>query len=208
MLLTRCIELFRGLSKRAKDGFEKEIIRLLRDNTFDRYVIITDLCEADNAFTSTWCQTMPYIGAQPRNVRCGLPFDAAIAVEAPPNQVGRDPSETMFRLLRLCVPCARTIFTGTNAPLRLLHINDYSMEKTFVYAIVSLSKWCGAAVFPYGVYGQWPPPPPVDLDAQMARSQGAGADGPQPSVSPPLPPPAAAPAERQSHNTSRGPTAR
>ena len=42
-------------------------------------------------------------------------------------------------------------------------MNDYVMEKAFVYGIIALSKWLGKEKFPKGVYGTWPPPPPEDL---------------------------------------------
>ena len=45
----------------------------------------------------------------------------------------------------------------------MLHLNDYVLEKTFVYAILCLSKWLGADTFPQGIYGKWPPAPPKNL---------------------------------------------
>ena len=60
---------------------------------------------------------------------------------------------------------------STFRPLRLLHINDYVMEKAFVYGIVALSKWLGEERFPYGVYGQWPPKFPAALAPRTQGSQ-------------------------------------
>ena len=42
-------------------------------------------------------------------------------------------------------------------------MNDYVIEKTFVYAVIALSKWLSEEWFPHGIYGNWPPKPPGDL---------------------------------------------
>ena len=68
------------------------------------------------------------------------------------------------------MPKARRVFDGNYRPLKLLHVNDYVMEKAFVYGIVALSKWLGEERFPYGVYGQWPPKFPAAL---VPRSLGS-----------------------------------
>ena len=116
---------------------------MLKDRVFERYLCITNLWEADSAFTVPWALTKPFIGSQPRFVRCGLLFGQVIATEAPPTHFGRDPVEAFYRCLSGCVPRARKIFVGPCAPLRLYHINDYVMEKTVVYAVVAFSKWLG-----------------------------------------------------------------
>ena len=89
--------------------------------------------------------------------------------------------DTLYRLFSKCVPEARRVFDGASRPLKLLHVNDYVLEKAFVYGIVALSKWLGEERFPYGVYGQWPPkfpaalvprspaPPHVDLEASTSE---------------------------------------
>ena len=45
----------------------------------------------------------------------------------------------------------------------MLHLNDYVLEKAFVYGILALSKWLGEKRFVYGVYGNWPPTFPEGL---------------------------------------------
>ena len=47
----------------------------------------------------------------------------------------------------------------------MLHLNDYILEKTFVYANLCLSKWLGKEVSPQGIYF-WPPTAPADLYAR------------------------------------------
>ena len=74
---------------------------------------------------------------------------------------------------------AREVFKNSYHPLNLLHLNDYILEKAFVYGIVALSKWMGEDCVEVGVYGDWSPPfpaglapmregaPPVDLEASI-----------------------------------------
>ena len=76
---------------------------------------------------------------------------------------GKDAVETLYKLFINTVPRARDVFQGKNTPLKLLHVNDYVMDKAFVYGIVSLSKWLGQETFPYGVFYKWPPACPADL---------------------------------------------
>ena len=111
-----------------------------------------------------------FLGGPRRQVRCGLPFQEVIDTEAPQSILGRDPVDTLYRLFSACVPAARQVFVDAYRPLRLLHVNDYILEKAFVYGIVALSKWLGEERFPCGVYGQWPPPFPAGL---APRSEGA-----------------------------------
>ena len=70
----------------------------------------------------------------------------------------------------------------------MLHLNDYSLEKTFVYGIMALSKWLGQTRFPYGVYGSWPPTLPACYIPASSMSMPVAIVQP-----PPLPPPGYAP---------------
>ena len=89
-------------------------------------------------------------------------------------------------LFEQCVPHARKIFSGNYAPMKLLHVNEYVIEKTFVYAMICLSKFLGQEYFSWGVF-TWPPPPPpdiyasnpdivpvIDLDPMPAATSGSG----------------------------------
>ena len=68
-------------------------------------------------------------------------------------------------LLEQCVPHSSKICCGNYGVMKLLHMNDYIIEKTFVYAIFLLSKWLGNDIFSCGIYGTWPPAPPAELHA-------------------------------------------
>ena len=108
------------------------------------------------------------MGGAPRGVRCSQCFQQVVDDEAPRGHVAHEPVETLYRLFSACVPSARRVFTGSYSPLRLLHVNDYVLEKAFVYGIVALSKWLSEDRFPQGVFGHWPPKAPAGLVAEWA----------------------------------------
>ena len=69
-----------------------------------------------------------------------------------------EPVAALFALLVACIGSeARTILLGERGPHRLLHVNDYNLDKTFTYAIILLSKILGQDPFPGGFFDQWPP---------------------------------------------------
>ena len=89
-------------------------------------------------------------------------------------------------LFEQCVPHARKIFAGNYGPMKLLHMNNCVIEKTFVYAIFCLSKFLGDHWFSWGVF-KWPPAPPPsvyasnpdivpdpDLDAMLSAASSSG----------------------------------
>ena len=61
------------------------------------------------------------------------------------------------------IPSAEKVFVDAYHPLRLLHRNDYVMEKAFVFGVIALSKWLGSDRYPPGLYGEWPPEPPPEI---------------------------------------------
>ena len=72
----------------------------------------------------------------------------------------KDPIQTMKTLLEKSVPYASRIFCGNYEVAQLLHLNDYVLEKTYVYAVLCLSKWLGKEVYPQGIYLWFPKAPP------------------------------------------------
>ena len=112
-----------------------------------------------------------------RPVRCSARFHE-ILDEADPKPhtstsklVPRDYKETLYNLFVKVVPRAGSIFKGVYHPSILLHINNYQVEKAFVYGIIALSKWLGQAKFPQGIYGNWPPQVPADFHASDAATE-------------------------------------
>ena len=163
LVAERCIAIANALSPKAKDGYKRECKRMLAMGLCDRPVFCPDLWETNVEFTHQWSQIKAFIGGAVRSVRCGLNFETLIDKHASPALHGRDTVAMLYCLLSACVPSARKMFVNSFSPLRLLHMNDYVIEKTFVYAIVALSKWFGEDRFPPGIYGAWPPAPPNDL---------------------------------------------
>ena len=168
LLARRCIVTWRGMSKGAQAGFHRMMLDQLKAGTFDRQVFIKDLWVCDRSFTLRWSQITPFMGGAPRGVRCSQCFQQVVDDEAPRGHVAHEPVETLYRLFSACVPSARRVFTGSYSPLRLLHVNDYVLEKAFVYGIVALSKWLSEDRFPQGVFGHWPPKAPAGLVAEWA----------------------------------------
>ena len=73
-----------------------------------------------------------------------------------------EPLEALLTMLAACVGHdARIIFTGNHSPHKILHVNDYNVDKSFVYAIMVLSVLCGCDGFPCGIYNNWPPVKPT-----------------------------------------------
>ena len=163
LVAQHCIDLTQKMKKGAFTFWQQDIQKLLADNVFERHVTVPHLWDSTPSFTVEWAQVLPFTGGPKRGVRCGLPFQTLLEKYVPQEQcAAKDPIQTLLRLLSLCVPKARDIFTGASHPARMLHMNAYVMEKTFLYGIICLSKWVGQEKFPTGIYGQWPPPLPDD----------------------------------------------
>ena len=162
-LARQCIDTCRALSPAAQQCMAEVIRVKCHDRVFDRCLYIRDPWEQDKSVTREWCQAKPFVGGGIRSVRCGIPFLDVIDRYAPPHLHAKDAVDTLRRLLAECVPHSSKIFAHSFSPWKLLHINEYVLEKAFVYAIMALSKWLGREFYPCGIFGKWPPPLPVDL---------------------------------------------
>ena len=160
------------MSQTARKGWEYEVRQMFTSHVFQRPVFISDIWESDISLTLKWTEVKPRAGGPNRHVRCGVPFQGLIEKELP-NHVsgGRDPTETLMKLLCLCVPHARSIFLELRSPIRFLELNVYILDKTLVYIIVALSKWMGHKRYSSGIYGKWPPSPPDDLVPRLTHHQ-------------------------------------
>jgi hypothetical protein len=189
VLAKRCRDTFRMMSSGSRRGLDTRVTSLLKDRVFARQLSIKNLWDSDNTLTVTWSQIQSLAGGPRRSVRCGLPFQEWVDAVAP-RGIGvfrQDAVETLYRLFSACVPHARQVFTNAYVPLRLLHMNDYVLDKAFVYGIVALSKWMGEEWFPTGVYGQWPPAMPADLVPRFHGPVPIDVDTAAPSQEPPPP---------------------
>ena len=164
----RCIVAYtEEMKPKLRHAFESMILRCVKGGFCDRYLFINELWQNDKSLTKHWCtaKDKPFHGVtQNRNVYCAQRFAHLIDQYGRGPMFVKDPKQTMLTLLEKCVPYASRIFCGNYEVSEMLHLNDYVLEKTFVYAILCLSKWLGKEVFPQGIY-LWPPIAPPDLYA-------------------------------------------
>ena len=163
ILAERCIHTMDNSSMRVKRLWQQEIEDLLCGTTFERPIIVGNLWDTDEHLTRVWATIQGFLPGARKKVRVGIHLQELLEKDAPRTMFGLDPVHSLERLFKRCVPCANRIFTGNYSPLRMLHLNDYVLEKAFVYGILALSKWLGEKRFVYGVYGKWPPTFPEGL---------------------------------------------
>ena len=170
-LAERCIDAMKKLPRPERETLQKDIENMLQSNVFQRSLRVPFLWEPDTHLTYPWAQVAPpaEVGTRkPRIVRCGMQFQELLTrpgIARKRRVSGNDPVEALLSLLSHCMPKAREIFTGSVqcSMLKLLHLNDYVVEKTFVHAVFCLSKWLTRERFPAGLYDDnWPPELPAD----------------------------------------------
>ena len=116
-----------------------------------RYLFIDNLWVGDKNLTKHWGSTKSFLGAgHSRSIQCGPHFENIIALYAPQPHGTANAEHVLQTLLEQCVPHAGKTFCGNYGVKKLLDMNDYIIEKTFVYAIFCLSKWLGD-IFTWGV---------------------------------------------------------
>jgi hypothetical protein len=156
-----CIDGYASLTPKGKQAFGKEVAQCVAEGLCRRQLYIVSLWDVNKSILVDWAAASAPTDGRRREVRCCVAFEQLIDEEAAKGHFGKDPVETLFKLWELCVPHARQIFTGSYNALRVLHQNDYVMEKAFVWGILALSKWLGRERFPQGIYGAWPPKMPA-----------------------------------------------
>ena len=126
---------------------------------FKRHVCILDLWAVSESLLMKVAQVKaPGAGSDHHWVRCAPTFENEVRkVWDDHVAFGPDPVGALRAMFRAFVPCASQVFTGAYSPLCLLHMNNYVMEKAFVFGVIALSKWLGRERFPQGIYGDWPP---------------------------------------------------
>ena len=147
-----------------------------------RYMFVPlPLWTTTRSLVQQWGITKPYMGTGTamKSVLCGEAFNEIITREAGADMISRQPLDMLMTLFAKCVPESRRIFRGDSfGPLKMLHLNDYVIEKTFVYAMIVLSKllqkdWCS-----HGVITVWPPEAPIDLTSGSLREWIVSEPGP------------------------------
>ena len=163
ILAERCFLCMDDCSMKAKKQWQNEIEDLLCGKTFERPLLVKNLWDTDEHLTRVWATIPSLVPGVRKPVKLGIHFQELLEKDAAPTMFGKDPVHSLERIFKRCVPCAGRIFNGNYSPLRMLHVNDYVLEKAFVYGILALSKWLGEKSFVYGVYGKWPPTFPEGL---------------------------------------------
>ena len=176
-ILFRQVQAFyRSKPPYQKTFFQASLERARRGNVFKTIIIPQVLWESKHKYAMHWCQTKDFVSTtHHRIVRCSERLwqiiDKVLSsdLQGPHNASTKvnEAATAMTALLVECIgPMAREIFTGMMHPKRMLHANDYSLDKTFVYAIVLLSKYLGPETYPCGVYDVWPPTMPATEDTK------------------------------------------
>jgi hypothetical protein len=161
-----------GLSVAAKTRFETIIRKAINGMVCKRLVTVPLLWTTSDVHYMHWCVTMPPplsgMAPVPKRVKASRNFlDVIHSVYTPAGAV--EPQEALMAVFQRIIPHARAIFMDNHSPLKILHRNDYIMDKAFVYGTLLLSKWFGPDRFAQGVYGDWPPPgPPAAADPASA----------------------------------------
>jgi len=161
-LAARYISDHKLLKDTCKAEMKKRLRTYLNDKFFTRHVYIPDLWAVDTSLLITFCQVQEPGGVKRQHwVRCSAHFENEVKkVFVDKIGSGPDPVGALKALFRAFVPLADEIFVGAYSPLRMLHMNDFVMEKAFVFGCIALSKWLGPERWPHGVFGEWPPKRP------------------------------------------------
>ena len=169
------IRCFAKLNHAQKKKLKNVMEQALKDKLFERHPYVPHLWPEDSRVPLIKLALVQPPGAHGPDgkrhwVRCASTFELEVRKNwTECVKFGMDPIEALRRLLAAFVPCHDKIFTGAYTPLRLLHMNDYVMEKAFVFAVIALSKWLGPKRWPPGFYDTWPPPlPPPEAKAAEA----------------------------------------
>ena len=179
------IRCFAKLNHAQKKKLKNVMEQALKDKLFERHPYVPHLWPEDSRVPLIKLGQVPPPGAHDLGkrhwVRYAPTFEHELRkVSTDPAALSLDPVGALHALLSAFVPCADQIFQGGYTPLRLLHMNDYVMEKAFVFAVIALSKWLGPDRWPMGFYETWPPPLPLaaagapgaeDVDLWLAGSQ-------------------------------------
>ena len=164
-LAVRCITNFQSLIRQKKKLLQENVWGRNQSGEFEAFRVVPERWRCDDTLTAHWCNTKCVYGGSAKNsVRCGTPFLHIIEQYAPQGKHTKVPQAMLMTLFEKCVPHARKIFAGNYDPMKLLHLNDYVIEKTFVHAMMILSKFLGDVWFKWGVF-KWPPPAPPNVYA-------------------------------------------
>lgn len=187
--LVRKLRRFWGHKSDAdKDAFSEKLKDLSKQNWFRYFPKLPAMWEPDKNILIKYADCRPLDGGVFRTVRCSGNFDTLMDEIAPPTHYDVKDAEKLLKTLldKVAPGSSRYVFNGARGLLRMLHLNDYVVDKTFVCCIICLSKWLKQETFPQGIF-DWPPLVPSSmipqLQPQMAAASAASAGSDFPAMS-------------------------
>ena len=155
-------------------AFTNRVRGEITKGTFDKplsIAAIPHLWEPDDKLT-VMIQTMkaPGGGRGPRAVRSSAVFldaardaDSVRAARVSHLPENNEPAQMLMRIFKRFFPLATTVFAGSRSPQHLIHMNDYVLEKAFIYGLLFVSRRMGSVYYPAGLHqapskkANWPP---------------------------------------------------
>ena len=168
-----------------KIDFKAKLKSLSQANWFRYAPRMPVLWNAEKHLLVKYATIIPFDGTLPRTVRCSPNFDSYLEEVAPTKTIGgsKDPIKALSILLDAAAPgSSRYVFILSRSLLRYLHMNDYVLDKTFVFCIVALSKWLGDVKFPQGIFN-WPPDVQTGMLSTAASSSSGAVGATAPAIS-------------------------
>ena len=159
------IERWQNSTEERKKRTYTRMWNALESKVFERMLGIANIWVTDTTFTTQWVQVkQPTDPLHMRWVRCSPAFLNSVLhrfVVLGPDQ---DAANILMRLFEAILPLARRALlqNASYSMVRILHENDYVMEKAFVWGVIAFSKWLGRDQFKNGIH-DWPPALPANL---------------------------------------------
>lgn len=163
-VLEKCMDAWKKLGHEGQLKFGETLKAKSADHSFDRVVFLNHLWDNNKSFTKEYASTTTLVGQRRVSLRCSIPFQSVIEQSGmKTSQTDRDGAILLDNILKECFgPYYCKMFQGAYQIKRMLDLNDYILDKAFVYAILAASKLLSRRRFPQGYYGNWPPPFPDD----------------------------------------------
>ena len=171
LLFERCRAHYKRLGSICHQDFAIHLNNLIHTGRFNETILFSILWKPDTSACNVWGKKADVnnVGHW-KPVRCSPRFAKVIEVlrrDVQNYKFGHghvshtDAAEVLLMLLIACIgPTARDIFVADKVVRKLLHLNDHSLDKTFVYAVFLLSKVLGSPRWSCGVF-TWPPCSPT-----------------------------------------------
>ena len=138
-----------------KEQFATQIGKAIDGKFFQRHVTIDDLWVVDKRRYEKY-EPVTIKHKVSNMTHCSVPFGALLEEYGNMKGVAHQPADALMTIFQQFLPWHWYVFKDEYGPLRLLQVNDYVLDKAFVFGVIALSKWLGETRFPQGIY-KWPP---------------------------------------------------